>query len=116
MFDVSIHCQSVRLARFWPGNGNQLDLEFSPRVWGAEWPHTTKQTVWLGDAARAWEIYDALKDERTELTIKDTPEEEFRKIAAAQKTEREEKARLRKEREEAGEPVVDDADELEVPY
>jgi len=61
-FDVQIHARSFRVERFWPGNSNQITLEFTPRAFQQE---VTRFDMWLEDAARAWEIYDALKDETT---------------------------------------------------
>ncbi len=66
MLSLDIHAQSVRLVHFWPGNGNSIRLEFTPRPWSDDKAPQQIQ-IYLDDAARAWEVYDTLKDAKTEL-------------------------------------------------
>lgn len=107
-FDINIHAKTIRLDQFWPGNINSLRIEFVPRAWSGD----VKQQmyIFLQDAARAWELYDLLKDESTELIIKaGQSEADFRAQALKERE-------LRIAREEARanrELVAEGASELE---
>ncbi|HBJ41173.1 MAG TPA: hypothetical protein DDZ20_10585 [Hyphomonas sp.] len=110
-FDINIHAKTMRIVKFWPGNGNSLRLQFVSLYWQAS--KTSDIDVYLEDSARAWDLYDLLKDERTKLVLQDGESEaDFRALAL-----KEREARIAREEATANGEFVDETPlEEEFPF
>lgn len=107
MLSLSMHAKHMRLVQFWPGNSNSMEIEFAHS--GSK---TGVQTldIYLEDAAQAWELYDALKDDNTRL-YKCDDEQAERQIALEQRLRR-----LEAEAKRAANAGAQELDDDEVPF